>query len=106
MPLDSEIHRHRRDDLGISTAALSEIVGIHRNKLGAWISGVGALTNTEILKVNQVLDDLDLLVLAAAPFPPAFQNVVRIKDLLLQLHAGVFAEKIQQEKSKKEKEQQ
>lgn len=44
MPLNSEIHRRRRDDLGISTAALGEISGIHRNRLGSYHRNENAMS--------------------------------------------------------------
>jgi hypothetical protein len=90
MPLNSEIHRRRRDDLQISTAALGEITNIHRNKLGAYLSGVGQLSNTEILKIEETFNELDALVRIAAPFQPSFQNVARTKDLLIRLRNGEF----------------
>jgi hypothetical protein len=90
MPLNSEIHRRRRDELGISTAALGEISGIHRNRLGSYLSGVTQLQNTEIIKIEEIFNELDALVRAAAPFQPSFQNVARTKDLLVRLRNGDF----------------
>jgi len=90
MPLNSEIHRRHRDDLGLSSAALAELTGIHKNRLGSYLSGVGQLSNTEIIKVEERLNDLDALVRAAAPFQPSFQSVARTKDLLDRLHNGEF----------------
>jgi predicted transcriptional regulator len=95
MALNQEIHRRRRDDLGISTAALGEITGVHRNRLGLYLNGTAQLSNTEILKVEETLNELDLLVLAAAPFHPSFQSVERTKDLLARMRAGEFNNKIQ-----------
>jgi hypothetical protein len=90
MALNQELHRRRRDDLQISTAALAEIANIHRNKLGAYLSGVSQLSNTEIIKVEETLNDLDALVRAAAPIQPSFQSVARTKDLLVRLRNGEF----------------
>jgi hypothetical protein len=90
MPLNSEIHRRHRDDLGLSSAALAELTGIHKNRLGSYLSGVSQLSNTEILKVEETLNDLDALVRIAAPFQPSFQSVVRTKDLLVRLRNGEF----------------
>jgi hypothetical protein len=88
MALNQDIHRRRRDDLGISTAALGEITGIHRNRLGLYLNGTAQLSNTEILKLEATFNELDMLVQAAAPFHPSFQSVERTKDLLARLRAG------------------
>jgi hypothetical protein len=90
MPLNSEIHRRHRDDLGLSSAALAELTGIHKYRLGSYLSGVSQLSNTEILKVEETLNDMDALVRIAAPFQPSFQSVVRTKDLLVRLRNGEF----------------
>jgi hypothetical protein len=90
MPLDSEIHRRHRDELGLSSAALAELTNIHKNRLGAYLSGVGQLSGTEMIKIENTLSDLDTLVRIAAPFTPSFQSVVRTRDLLARLHNGEF----------------
>lgn len=94
MSLGSDFHRRHCFDLGISTATLSGVVGIHRNRLGSYLSGVGQLSGTEILKIEETLKDLDRLTQAAAPFVPTFQDIEKTKELLLQLRAGGFDDKL------------
>jgi transcriptional regulator with XRE-family HTH domain len=95
MTLNQELHRYRRDRLQITTAALSELTGIHRNRLGLYLSGSTQLSNEEIERLNSIFHELDDLVLAAAPFFPSFSSVERIKDLLQRSRAGEFDERIE-----------
>jgi hypothetical protein len=97
MSLGSEFHRRHCFDLGISTAAFSEVVSIHRNRLGSYLNGVGQLSGTEVMKIEDTLKDLDRLVQIAAPFTPELNNVAKTKELLLQLHGGGFDDRIQKE---------
>ncbi len=80
----------RRDVLQISTAALGEICGVHRNRLSLYFSGTAQLHNTEIIKLDETFKDLEAIVAAADPFPVSFQDVSRIKDLIERVRAGEF----------------
>ena len=92
----------RRDDLQISTAALGEISGIHRNRLSHYFSGTAQIPKAEIVQLEKIFNELDELVRLADPFPVAFQNAAKIKDLLARLRAGELNDKIKKEKQNAE----
>ena len=90
MALNQELHRMRRDILGVSTAALGEFCGVSRNRLSLYLSGTAQLHNTEILRLDETFKDLEKIVGAADPFPVSFQDVSRIKDLIQRAKVGEF----------------
>jgi hypothetical protein len=88
--LNQEIHRRRRDDLGIGTVALAEITGIHRNRLSLYFAGTSQIPNADIALLEKTFNELDELVRLADPFPISFAHALKIKALLERLRAGEF----------------
>lgn len=86
--LNQAAHRRHQQALEISSAALGEISGIHRNRLSLYLSGTSQLPNTEIVHLEKTFQELDELVRLADPYPLSFQNTTKIKDLLVHLRAG------------------
>ena len=97
MALNNELARMRQGIIGVSTAALGELSGISRNRLSLYLAGTSQLPNREILILEATFQDLEKLISAADPFPVAFQDVARIKELIHRSRLGEFDRKESQQ---------
>ena len=90
MALNNKLARMRQGIINVSTAALGELTGINRNRLSLYLSGTSQLPNREILLLEETFKDLERLISAADPFPVAFQDTARIKELIHRSRLGEF----------------
>jgi hypothetical protein len=81
--------------LGVSTAALAQFCGIHRNRLSSYLAGTRQLQNHEIIHLDDVYKDLSNLVAAADPWPINWSDVERIKELITRMKSGEFEQRRQ-----------
>jgi hypothetical protein len=86
--LDADLIRTQMFGLGVNVAQLAEISGVAPNKLSQFVNGTRGIRNDEIARLRNSLADLEQLIAAAQPFPLAFKNTGRIRELILSLKRG------------------
>jgi hypothetical protein len=87
----SELHKMRQWTLGISVDVLASLAEINARRLGPYLAGGRSLPNTEIERLERTLSDLATLVEVANPWPLAFRDADRIRDLLRRAKLGEFS---------------
>lgn len=89
MSLGSELHNMKRMVLGISLDSVAELSGINVRRLTPYFAGIRGLPNTELNKVEALLNDLSKLSEHASPFviPKSTQALA---DLLERMRQGEF----------------
>lgn len=89
MSLGNEMHNMRRGVLGVSIDTLAELSGINVRRLTPYFSGVRGLPNTEIERLEFLLNDLTRLQTYAVPFLLP-KKTADLADLLKRLRHGEF----------------
>lgn len=88
--LNNQIAKMRQTLIGISTASLAALLEINPNRVSLFVNGTKQLANTEIVKLSELLTDLEGLVECAKPWPINFRDVGLIRELLKRMKQGEF----------------
>jgi hypothetical protein len=74
--------------LGINQSQLSFYTQIHTHKLSPFLSGQRDLDAQSLLKIDNILADLEKISEVAKPWPIDFKRVAEVKDLVTKLKNG------------------
>src|ERR1700737_1784924 len=96
--LNNQLAKMKQTIIGIPTASLAALLDINPNRVSLFANGTKQLANNEILKLDELFNDLTKLVSCADPWPINFRDVGRIKELLCRMKAGEFDSRNEEQK--------
>lgn len=76
--------------LGVSQVQVAVLARVRENDLNNFLRGTSDLSNEKLLRIRDVVSDLERLAEIARPFEVSFKDTNHTRTLIAKLHDGEF----------------